>query len=215
MEMKKLMVLLVSVLLLVLTIGTIGCGGGEEAGSTPTPEPTTPADFTTYTSEGLFSISYPPDWTPATSVMGELWEEVKEQMESEVPGVSLGDAEMLFLAGIPTEEGYYPNIGIVVESRSPGYRTLNEVVEANDAFDREYTTGYQVLSQVKTTIDEREAVVIDSVDDEPGFGKWRYIQMFMVKDKFAWMVIGSAEFDDFKHYEDTFYDIARSFRILK
>ena len=46
-------------------------------------EPPIPTGFTTYTSEGLFSISYPSDWSPATSIMEEVWEEVIREMKSE------------------------------------------------------------------------------------------------------------------------------------
>ena len=42
----------------------------------PTPEPEIPVSFTTYTSEGLFNISYPQDWVPATSMMEELFEQM-------------------------------------------------------------------------------------------------------------------------------------------
>jgi len=126
------------------------------------------------------------------------------------------DAGVVFLAGMPHNGEYYPSVNIVVISRSPGYWTLDEVAEAEDELGRMYpTAGYELLSRTKTTVGGIEALVDDSVDNEPDYGKWRYIQMLLVKDKFVWVVTCAAEFDDFKHYEDDFYGAVRSLRILQ
>ena len=179
-----------------------------------TPEPEIPTHFTTYTSEGLSSISYPPDWVPATSIMEELWEEVKELMKSTDPEVQLEGVQLLFMGGIPTEEGYYPSVNIAIIPRSVGYWTLDEVVEAESQYARENSQRYREYSQVRTVVDGREAVIVDSEDYEPDWGTWRYLQLFMTKDKFVWVVTCSTESDDFNDYEDTFYNIVRSIRIL-
>ena len=216
--MRKLAIVLVPLLVLAIVIGAVGCGEEEEGIITPKPIPesTIPANFTIYTDEGLFSISYPPDWAPATSIMGELWEETKDEMENTIPDISLEDASMLFFAGIPDYEGYYPSVNILVASRSTDYWTLDEVAEAEDALERMYPTpGYQLLSRTKTTIGGIEALIDDSVDNEPGYGKWRYMQAYLVKDKFVWFVTCAAEFDDFNYYEDDFYEIVKSLRILQ
>jgi hypothetical protein len=216
--MRKLAIVLVPLLLLALVVGAVGCGEEEEGIITPKPIPesTIPAHFSTYVTEGLFSISYPSDWAPATSIMGELWEETKEQMESEIPDISMEDASMLFFAGIPDYDGYYPTVNILVTPRAPGYWTLDEVAEAEDLLERMYPTpGYQLLSRTKTTVGEIEALIDDSVDNEPGYGKWRYIQAYLVKDKFVWFVTCAAESGDFEYYEDDFYEIVKSLRILQ
>lgn len=182
---------------------------------TITPEPEIPAQFSTYTSEGLFSISYPPDWEPAISILGELWEEIKELMKSTDPDVSLEGASPMFFGGIPTEEGWNPNVNIIVSPRSTGYWTLDEILEVESQWSREHLQKYHEFSRVETTIDGREAVILDSQDYAPDMGTWRYLQVITVKDKFAWVVTCSSESADFKDYEDTFYSIVRSFRILK
>ena len=41
------------------------------------PETPIPESFSTYTSEGFFSIPYPPDWVPVISVIEELEKEIK------------------------------------------------------------------------------------------------------------------------------------------
>ena len=196
----------------------------EEVAPAPTPppapepekpsEPAIPAHFTTYTHEGLFSISYPSDWQPATSIMEELWEETRAELEVQYPGVSLENIGMLFFGGKETWEGYYPTVSIVTDLRAPGYWTLDEVDEANSRADKEYTPGYKELSLYKTIVDEKDASILDCEDNSPGYGRWRYIQLTTVKGDFAWCVSCGCEYEDFDDYEDTFNSIVRSLRIL-
>ena len=213
--MKKLAIVMIPVLILALVLGAVGCGGGESEGITPKPVPDSkvPAHFSTYTEEGLFRISYPPDWAPATSIMGEVWEETKKEMAGTIEDVYLEDMQMLFLAGMPTDEGYYPSVTIGVTSREPGYWTLDEVVESEDAYARMNTPGYQLNSRMNTTVGGIEVVIDDSTDNEPGYGRWRYITMMLVKDEFVWGVICGSMYDDFRYHEDDFYSIVKSLRI--
>lgn len=197
----------------IILLFTVSCASPTLTPTT-TSEPEIPAHFTTYTSESLFSISYPPDWTPATALMDEVLAHVRDWMDSIDPEAMPEDVQMLFLGGIPFNEGYYPSVNILVGPRSIGYWTLDEIVEAESAWGREYMQSYHEYSLVKTTIDGREAVIIDSEDYEPDMGTWRHLQAYIVKDKFVWVITCSSEGKDFKDYEDTFYDIVRSLRIL-
>jgi hypothetical protein len=216
--MTKLKILLLPLLMLAVVGVVVGCEEGTEGIITPKPtsEPTTPTSFSTYTTMDLFSISYPSDWEPATAIMGDLWEEIEAEMKSEIPDISMEDTGMVFLAGEPRDEGeYYPSVAIVVTSRTRGYSSLDEVSAVEDETERLYpTAGYELFSRTRTTIGGTEAIVDDSVDNEPGWGKWRYIQALLVKGKFVWVVTCAAEFDDFRYYEDDFYDIVESFRVL-
>ena len=180
----------------------------------PTPEPELPANFATYTQEGLFSISYPSDWKPATSIMDELWGENKAWMESEDPSVDLEGMAPLFFGGEEISEGYYPNVSIFTDLRVTGSWTLDEVGEANSRYERENTLGYKELSVYKVTVDGREASIFDTEDNTPGYGRWRYIQLITVKGDFAWLVTCGCEYNDFNDYEDTFISIVKSLRIL-
>jgi len=178
-----------------------------------TPEPEIPAHFSTYTSEGLFSISYPPDWAPATSVMEEALEIAKEWMQTVDPELAVEEVQVLFIGGIPTE-GYVPGVNIVIIPRSIGYWTLDEIVEGEGQWARENLQRYHEYSQIRTTVDGREAVISDWESDEPYIGMYRYLQLFTVKDNFLWLVTCGGESEDFRGYEDTFYSIAKSLRIL-
>ncbi len=146
--------------------------------------------------------------------MGELFEETKEWIKNLDPEVLLEGQRMLFLAGIPTEEGYYPGVNVIVTPRSVGFWTLDEIVETDSAWCRENLQKYREYSLLNTTIDGREAAISDWEDYDPDYGTWRYITTYLVKDKFMWSVTCAAESEDFKDYEDTFSDIVRSIRIL-
>jgi len=182
---------------------------------TTTFEPPIPASFTTYTNERLFSISYPSNWQVMTSMMEEIIEDVKGEMETEDPTVYLENITVLFSAGNKiSEEYYYPGVSIATDLRATGYWTLEEVNEANSLYDRENTPGYKELSVNWTKVDGRDAVIIDSEDNEPGYGRWRYTHMFTVQGDFVWLVTCACEYQDFNGYEDTFHSIVRSLRIL-
>lgn len=217
--MRRMGTVLVPFLAVMLVLG--GCTTPTTA-PTPTPvpepeqtaEPAIPAHFTTYTHEGLFSISYPSDWQPATSIMEELMEEVRKEIRAEAPTVPLENIGMLFFGGKETWEGYYPTVSLVTELRYAGYWTLDEVDEASSRYGKEYTIGYKELSLNKTIVDGREASILDSEDNYPDWGRWRYIQLTTVKGDFAWCVSCGCEYQDFNEYADTFDSIVRSLRIL-
>ena len=198
---------------IILSLLAVSCAAPTLTPTT-TSEPEIPAHFTTYTTEGLFSISYPPDWVPATSIMEEMLEEAKEWIKSVDPEVSVEEQRMLFMGGIPTEEGYYPSVSILVVPRSIGFWTLDEIVETDSAWCRENLQKYREYSLLNTTIDGREAAISDWEDYDPDMGTWRYITAYLLKDKFVWLVTCAAESEDLKDYEDTFYNIVRSIRIL-
>jgi len=201
--------LLVAILLLLGACAPTPTPEGEQ-----TSEPAIPAHFTTYTHEGLFSISYPSDWRPATSIMEELLEETKKEFEARDPTADIENIGILFFGGKETLEGYYPFVNIITDLRSAGYWTLDEVDEANSRYDRENTPGYKELSLYKVIVDGRDASILVSEDNEPGYGRWRYIQLTMVKGDFVWLVTVGSEYQDFNDYEDTFNSIVRSLRIL-
>jgi len=207
--------LLLTVMSLLCLITALGCQGQP----TPTPahvqEPDIPANFTTYTQEGLFSISYPSGWQPALSVMEEVAEESKRAIQAQDPTASFEDMGIIFYAGELTSEGfYYPTVNIATERRSLDYWTLDEVYEAKVVWSEEYAPGYKVLSVDKVIVDGRDCIIDCSEDDEPSYGRWLYIQLFTVKGDFAWCVTCGCESNDFPTFENTFRSIVRSLRIL-
>jgi len=212
--MKRLTVLCAVILLILLSV-TLVVSCQQQPTPAPAAESEIPATFSTYTSEGLFSISYPQGWAPVTSVIGEIEEESKDWVKSVDPEAEVEEIKLLFMAGMPIEEGYYPSVCIAAAPRSMGYYTLDEIVESEGLWSREYLQRYRVHSQVRTFVDGREADIISDEDYTPEDGLWRYITLTMVKDDFVWFVTCSSESEDFNDYEDIFYSIVRSIRILK
>jgi hypothetical protein len=184
---------------------------------TTTTEPPIPAHYSTYTSEGLFSISYPPDWVPATSLIEDVTEMVTEWMESVDPELEMEEgANFLFLAGIPFEEGYWPNVNIVVIPRSIGYWTLDEIVEYEYQWNMMYLQDYREYSRTETIVDGKEAIILDTENLDPMLlDIIRFLQLYTVKDEFVWVVTCTYDAEDFQKYKDDFNSIVRSLRILQ
>lgn len=201
------------IILLTLIVGITGCTTEKLV-----PEPTIPADYSTYTVEGLYSISYPQDWVPATSVMDELKEEVSALMESEMSDVPIENVQLLFFGGVENEWGYNPNVSIVVEPASKNFiltPTLDEVVEVGLDYVKD-AQGFQLFSQTKTTVDGREAVILDwAAPDDPRFYDSRVLQLITINDKYSWKASCPSDYNDFENYRDVFNTIIRSLRILQ
>ena len=76
-------------------------------------------------------------------------------------------------------------------------------------------TGYDVTYLVNfTDVDDKLIRVAEETGETVPVLAERYIQAYLVKDKFVWIVSCSCEFDDFYYYEEDFLNIVRSLRIL-
>ena len=219
---KKAISLKVAILLLTLLF-FLGCQPQPTPEVAPTPAPATkqvqesdiPANFTTYTEEGLFSVSYPSDWRPAKSMIDYIMEESEKEITAVDPTASLEGMGMIFFGGKECPEGYYPNVNIMTDKRFIGYFTLDEVYEANDLWCEENLPGYEVLSVNRTAVDGRDAIIDEYEDNDPQWGRWRYICMCTVEGDFAWLVTCGCEYQDFNKYKGVFESVVRSLRILQ
>jgi len=196
--------------LLVLLV--LGCSTAELK-PPPINEPSIPANYSTYTREDFFSISYPSNWAPAMASMDELWAETIHEVEGQVGvDIELGDLTMVFNGGLPTLEGYYPFVNVLATSAARGSASVEDIVDSASQFDRENSPGYQELARIATTVGGREAIIIDCVDTVLGDGPWRYLQMVTISGKYTWWVTCGSERTDYQGFERTFDSIVRSFR---
>jgi len=178
------------------------------------PEPEIPAHYTTYTDEtGLFSISYPPDWETALFLIEDLDKATEELLTSIEKDLPLERTRMLFLAGLPTETGYEPNVNVVVESLPGISWTHDQVVEAEIQGIKDVIKDYHEFSRVKTTIGGREATILDWDGTVP-LGL-RSLQAIILVGKVAWVVTCVPPAGEFSKWESDFHAIVRSLRILK
>jgi len=208
-------------LLTVAVVGAIlfaGCVGGPPPAAPPAEaplEPQIPAHYTTYTDEAdLFSISYPPDWEPALFLIEDIGKATEELLTSIEADLPLEQTRTIFFAGLPTETGYEPNVNVVVESL-PGIWTHDEVVEAEIQGIKDVVEDYHEFSRVKTTIDDREATIVDWEGTFPQIGRFRNFQALILVGKVAWIVTCFPPEGEFSKWESDFHAIVRSLRILK
>ncbi len=208
---RYVMLCVLPVLVAAITIGVPGCAQ-KEAPS----ELEIPAHFTTYTDEaGLFSISYPPEWEAALSLIEDLEQATKDLITSIESDAPVEQASFIFLAGLPTEIGYEPSVNIVVESLSGIILTHDNVVEAEIRGIKSLVQDYHEFSRVKTVVGGSEATIIDWEGTFPGLGKVHNLQMITLVKKTTWIVTCTPPAGEFSKWEDDFHALVRSLRILK
>lgn len=212
-RLRAVMSCVLSILVVALMVAVVGCAEEKPPAA---PEPEIPAHYTTYTDEaGLFSISYPPDWEPALSLIEGLEETIKEVITSIEAEAPVERFNLIFIAGLPTEMGYEPSVNIGVESLPGVIWTHDEVVEAEIRGIKDFVQDYHEFSQVKATIGGREATIVSWEGTYPQLGRVHNLQMFTLVGKTAWIVTCTPPAGEFSEWEDDFHAIVRSLRILK
>jgi len=204
------------ILLPVLVIGVLLLGACGAPTTAPVSEPAIPAHYTTYTNEaGLFSISYPPEWETALSLIPDLEAGVKDVITSIESDLPVGNARTIFLAGLPIEGGYAPNVNIGVESMPGIVWTHDKVVEAEITGIKQIIPDYHEFSRVKTTVGGREATIVDCEGTYPQLGKFHDLLMIILVGKTAWCVTCTSSSGEFSKWANDFNAVVRSLRILK
>jgi len=211
--MRKLAIVLAVWLMMAVGIGAIGCS--EKTSPTPTPEPTIPVNFTTYTNNaGIFSISYPQDWEAPLWMLENLELYSTDYMNSVNSSQSVSDVYVLFLAGQPMDGGLDPNINIVVEPRPAGTVTLDSVIDAEILGLESTATDFHELSRTEMTVGGREAAIIEY---EASFeaAEVHNLVMFIPTEVNVWTTTCTTGPEKYSSAENTLYDILRSFIIYK
>jgi len=207
-------VFLFSITVLLATSLSISCAAPTPVPtSTPTSEPAIPAHFTTYTEENLFSISYPPDWETAMSVIPGLEEVSSELLKDMRFDIPLKEYSMIFFAGRPYEEVYNPIVNIIVGPALGS--TLDEEFEAQLRGVTTNVENYHKFNQIKTTIGGREAIIIDHTYTVPGLIPTRQLQMLILVDKVSWTVTVQTLTEELPFNQETLNQVIRSLRIYK
>ena len=180
-------------------------------------EPAIPAHYTTYTDElALFSISYPPDWEIALDVIEEAGQAVKDIISSINSDLPVEDVHYLFMAGLPTIEGYYrPNVNITVGPCAAIICTHDAMIKAEIEGIKAISPDYRELLRVRTSVDGRTATILVSHYAFPDAPTCHYVQMFLLVGSTVWVVTCITSQDEYSKWEDDFDAIVRSLRILK
>ena len=190
----------------------------EETPTSPPPTPPQPEitdNYTTYTDElNLFSISYPADWETALSLIAGSEENAKKAISNLKSGIPVEGATMIFFAGRLTATRYEPNINIAVEPTAEGKSTHDQMVEAGMQGAKSVIPDYKELSRVKTTVDGREATIVEWEGTLQGQSTaLHYQEMFILANKTGWAVTCIARTEDFAEWQNDFNTIVKSLRI--
>ncbi|NVM23136.1 MAG: fibronectin type III domain-containing protein [Desulfobacterales bacterium] len=179
-------------------------------------ETTIPAHFVTYTDEmNLFSISYPSDWELALSLIPDLEEAVREIIASIEADAPIEQVRAIFLAGVPSETGYSPNVNILCESFPIGGLTHDQMVELEIRGIKDFCYDYDEYARVKTSVGGRVATIVEHETTCPAWGTQHQLQMCILLGKIVWIVTCTPPSGEFSQYQDDFHEIVRSLRILK
>lgn len=208
---RCLMTCLLSSVILASLITLSGCNNKKA-----TSEPEIPPNYTTFTDEqGLFSISYPPDWEAALSTIPDAEAAVKDILTAINSDAPVENAHVIFYGGLPIETGYSPSVNIVVEPVPGLVVTHNQMVEAEVNGVKYYVQDYHEFSRIKTTVDGREATIIEWEGTYPQYGKGHTLQLLVLVGKTAWIVSCVPPSGEYDKWEKDFEAIVRSLRIVK
>ena len=185
------------------------------------PEPAIPAHFTTYTDEqGLYSISYPPEWELALEYMEGVEYSAREIIDKIITDRPVERASLLLMAGLPTAiddttMSFSPNVVVNVQTLPGTTWTHDKIVTAQIEGLKTVLSDYQELSRVKTTVDTRPATIIDFKGTITGLGGRHDLVMIGLAGKTVWVVMCTSLPDEYTQWEDDFQAIVRSLRVLE
>jgi hypothetical protein len=206
------------ILMVLSLIGTLSflVGCSSPVNTSTFVEPEIPATFQVYVdNQGLFSIAYPCDWEFVTSRMEESEGFIKNIIES-IPNEK---GQSVFSGGLPIKykyEKYYPYMVVTVVPLPAKIKTMDQVIK--NVFASNYTnvSNYRQYSRTKTTVDGREAAVIEWEGVWPSNNSWsRSLEMVTLIGNNAWVVICTSSPDDFDDWASNFRSVVVSLRILK
>jgi hypothetical protein len=227
--MRKIVSVLAMWLMIAIAIGAIACA--EKLPPTPTvtplptptpvPEPPVPSDFATYTDDAnKFSISYPSDWNHGADLVGISYPTPSTERHSVFTAARITEGQAQ-CSGPELLWGYNPRIDVEVGPRPEGAETLDAVLEAENRGIGSGTVllDYHEFSRVKTTIDGKEVAIIEYeahfASSCTPLGQDHYLQMLIPWGNNIWIVTCTTWAEWYSDFEDTFYHVLESFRILE
>jgi hypothetical protein len=177
--------------------------------------PQVPVNYTTYMDEsGLFSISYPADWEtkpPQTTLYGKNAKETVSGLKS---GLPVEDFSVIFVAEKPPQDSNEPYVNISLEPLPAGVTTLEQVIQSDMLAARTAYKDFTQLSGIKTTVDGKEAAIIEWEGTIPAEQYNLYcFQLYMLTDKAIWVVTCGSSHENSTPWRDDFNTIVRTIRI--
>lgn len=175
------------------------------------PETAIPESFSTYASEGFFSISYPPDWEPNISIIQEVEEVIKEGLEDLDTGIQTDDMQLVFICGEYFPDDVSPCVTVYVEPKP--FWPLGTIVENTSQWLKENDQEYVEYSRFQTTIGGRQAIIQTCQGSDGDSLLTGFTNAYIVADNFLWTVSCMCDREDLNENLDTFNNIVRSLRV--
>ena len=223
--MVKLASVLIMWLAIALAVGTISCAekvphsptATPMLTPTPVPEPPIPFDFTTYTDDAnKFSISYPSDWNHGADLISISYPTPSMERHSVFTAARITEGQAQ-CAGPELLWGYNPSINVELGPRPEGADTLDAVLEVEArGIGNPIMLDYYQFSRVKTTIDGKEAAIIEYeanfVSSCTRLGQDHYLQMLIPYGNKVWIVTCTTWAQWYGDFDNSFYHMLESFR---
>ncbi len=179
-----------------------------------------PNNFTTYTHEGLFSISYPKEWEPALSIIENMRKEVNEYIKS-IGGTGFSnDAQIVFFGGHASIDGAYnPNVSVTiipVNVQEIDLKILEELAERMIQGYTKQAEEFKKIFQKTEFINGKQAILLEYEIRYPNLGALHILQTILYNGEFVWSITcGVIPPLRFSTYKDDIYAIPRSLKILR
>lgn len=179
-----------------------------------------PSNFTTYTHEGLFSISYPKEWEPALSIIEGMRKEVNGYINS-IGGTGFSDeAQIVFFGGISSiDNSYNPNVNVTiipVNIQKIDLKILEGLVDMMIQGYTEQAEEFKKIFQKTEVINGKQAVLLECEARYPNIGSLHALQTILYDGEFVWSITcGVIPPLSFSTYKDDIYAIPRSLKILR
>jgi hypothetical protein len=190
-----------------------GCTNTTSSTTTPF---TIPANFTNYTDDtSLFAVSYPNTWEQA-STMTTLHTQIINTINNINAGLPIKNSSVLLVAGLKATTGYYPNINVGVDPAPTGMTTNDQAVQAEIASLKKSDPNCQVVSQPKTLVSGKDAVIIEFKATFSGSPLLLHDYMLVcLTNGNIWTLSCTAKETDFTQLSGDFNIILKSFKINK
>ena len=179
-----------------------------------------PNNFTTYTHEGLFSISYPKEWEPVLSIIESMKQKTNEYLKSIGGTVIPDEIQIVFLGGIPfANDVYNPNINVAIApvgKQKIDLEVLEKFAEMMIQIYKEETKDFKKIAQKAEVIDGKQAILLECEALYPNLSSFHVLQTVLYDGEFMWIITtGVVPPIRFSTFKDDIYAISRSLRILR
>jgi hypothetical protein len=144
--------------------------------------------------------------------MVEIEKKAKESIRPKL-GSSVESVSTIFLAGRRTERGYDPSVTIIIGPLPAGVSTHDEWIEAEMQGSKKAFPDFKEFSRVKTSVDGREATIVDWQNSLDGKVISHCLQMYTLVDQSPWVVTCCTTTGDFDKWKDDFDIVVRSLHV--